>query len=215
MKSLVELMLDECQNKKILLLVQTNDGVIYYPFSNFTHSAPYLTGYDFMGDKQLTVATDKVVGFVPMNNEEEENYQKKTIETKKNIIDECRKKFNIEYKYSEDLLYYNPYTPRDCRLMYLFNVNNKEKIYEISFLRELKQTMTFLIGKTVDYNVELLEKERAEFVGKNENYSNEEIDFIKDALLEVKNNINLNYDTSKEIIEYGWPSILAPNILIF
>ena len=214
MKTLLEMLLEQCNNKRFSVFICVGELILEYPMSNAVFSEGKLKGFDFVNNIERIYYEPEIKGFCPLEGEEEKKFIHK-IKTKKESIKNLKEKFQIEYKHNEDLLYYNSYIERDCRLMYLFNVSNVVHIYRPQFIKTLKNTMAQLICKTVDHNVDLLEKERKEFVGKNENYTNEEIDFIKDALLEVKNNINLNYETPQEIIEYGWPSILAPNILIF
>lgn len=215
MTTLIDMLIEQCSGKKHSIIISEGELVLEYPFSNPVLKKDRIYGFDFLNNTEKNFYSYEIKGFCLLESQENLNSFIKNIQTKKESIKNLKEKFNINYTHNEDILYYNPYTERDSRLIYLFNVSDIKHIYAPQFIKNLKKTMTFLICKTVDNNVEILEKERMEFVGKNENYTNEEIDFIKDALLEVKNNINLNYDTPQEIIEYGWPSILAPNILIF
>lgn len=197
-----------------------NDILLKIPFSAdtyFSESEEYLEGRDFVTNEKIILEKNKIVGFSywEIDNMEDFNSTIKIVKAKIDMFDRLVNGLKCEYSYDKRFVVYSEYLKSnvDNSLALIpFNLKDTKLLNSSDNIEEHRKSFRKVLAKSAEKAKETISAEAKEWVDSSDTSSLDELNAIKEIIDEAVDSADLSvYNTPIELINSGWPVLLAPN----
>jgi len=174
----------------------------------------FLHGYNFVLEENIII--DLKDASLSVKIIEDESIEEERIKRLKNKIERLmtfKNEIDIIYSYDLNKILYNSAEFHICKAMLAFDFLSKIQLENNSYFEYIKNKINDYIDKVVKKHIKTLETEKE--LLKDDTQALAEVQFIIDTLNDIKTKTDLDqFKTNKELIEKGWPLLLAPNLFM-
>jgi len=197
-----------------------NDILLKIPFSAdtyFNESANLLEGRDFVTNEKISFDKDKIVGFSYWENDNLEDFNStmKVVKAKIDVFNRVTNDLKCVYSHDKKFVIYSEYlkSNMDNSLALVpFNLIDTKQLNSSDGIEEHRNSFRNVLVKAAEKAKETISAEAKEWIDSSDTSSLEELNAIKEIIDEAVVSSDLSvYNTPIELINSGWPVLLAPN----